>query len=129
MFFHINTLGEALLRRARARDNSRTNAERLNPTPPGGFEGAPLLHSQGQMSPLRRVQHPEYFAGQAPSSPMGMALRKKKYSRGQMGSGGGKLKLQIDGVGEEDDVDMFDEGGSRANRISPKFRGALQLDD
>ena len=81
------------------------------------------------MSPLRRVQHPEYFTGQAPSSPMGMALRKKKFTRDKAGSSGGKLKLQVDGVDEDGDTDMLDQGRERSSRISPKFRGALQLDD
>ena len=90
------------------------------------------LKSKGGMSPLRRLQHPPIMGrsgGLAPSSPMGMALRKKKMSR--QSHGGGQLQLQtslLDGAAGGN-PGQAPEGNLRSERVSPKFRQSLQLDD
>ena len=66
-------------------------------------------------------------SGVVPSSPMGMALRKKKMSRRPQG--GGQLQLQTGGGnGGDEDEEMRDTRG-RSGQTSPKFRQSLQLDD
>jgi hypothetical protein len=122
--------GEALLRRARARDAARSAAQsRATGGTPDDFEGLP----QGGTSPLRRVQHPPMMgrgSGVVPSSPMGVALRKKKMSRRPQG--GGQLQLlqtSGGGGGGEDDDEEMPDSIARSGQRSPKFRQSLQLDD
>ena len=88
------------------------------------------LQSQGGMSPLRRLQHPPLMArsgGLAPSSPMGMALRKQKMSR--QSQSGGQLQLQKSLPGGTDGSPEQTLGGNLRSGGRPHIRQSLQLDD
>ena len=109
---------------------ARTKAQTRGPI--DGTNGLDFgLQSQGDMSPLRRLQHPPLMGrsvGMAPSSPMGMALRKQKMSR--QSQSGGQLQLQKSLPGGTDGSPEQTLGGNLGSgRASPKFRQSLQLDD